>query len=317
MVVGALAAVPELSFLHLPPQLGKHETAVWGFGLLGKEARPAVPALSRLLGDKDPEVRATAARCLAVITPRGPEGVPAMIGLLRDRDPQVQAAAAAWLAEIGPAAAEAVPALVRVVMDRNGMATNQWFVGHAIEQAARALGAIGPAAKAAVPALEEVTNDLRLTRSEPAAAVALVKINQGSWQPFFDRLKDTSDAQRWARTADQVSRLGAEAEPAIRLLLGGLRQTNQVILGGAITAIERLHRRPDLCLGPLISHLSPADPNRGKVLLTLGKFGLEARPAAREVARCLRDRERTIREAATNVLRQIDPDAPDLKPKRP
>jgi HEAT repeat protein len=209
-----------------------------------------------------------------------------------------------------------VPALVQVVTDRNRMATNQWFASRAIEEAARALGEIGPAARAAVPALEGVTNDLRLENSETVAAAALVKISQGSWQPFFDRLKDTSNAQRWAGTADQVGRLGAEAEPAIRLLLGGLRQTDRAILSAAITAIARLHRRPDLCLGPLVSQLSPANDMRRSALAALGEFGSEARPAAREVAGCLRDRERTIREAATNALRQIDPEAPELKPKR-
>ncbi len=316
MVVGELATVPELAFLHLPPQLGKHDTAVWGFRLLAEEAQPAVPALSRLLGDKDAEVRATAARCLAVITPRAAAGVPMMIRLLGDRDPQVRAAGADCLAQIGPAAAEAVPALVQVLRDRRGMATNQWLVTHASEEAARALGDIGPAAKAAVPALEEMTHDPAPDTSEAVAAVALIKINQGPWRPFFDRLKDPSDAKRWARTAYQVGRLGAQAGPAIPLLLAGLAQTNGRIQLAAAGAIGGLHRRPDLCLGPMVSRLGSTNGVRERVLMALGEFGPEARPVAREVARCLSDQNPGLRELATNTLRRIDPDAPELKPKR-
>jgi len=45
--VGAMAGDSKMDFLHLPPQEGKHEIAAWGLRLLGKEARPAVPALIR------------------------------------------------------------------------------------------------------------------------------------------------------------------------------------------------------------------------------------------------------------------------------
>jgi HEAT repeat protein len=175
--------------------------------------------------------------------------------------------------------------------------------------AAHALGEIGPAASAAASSLEEVTNE--------AAAVALIKIGQGSFQPFFERLKDTSDPNKWARTATEVGRLGTNADPAIPLLLAGFQHTNDRIRLAAAMAVGELHRQPDLCLRPLVSLLNSTNNNlRGYVLGALGNFGPAAKPVAPEIARCLNDREPRVRRQAANALRLIDPRAPGLKAKR-
>jgi HEAT repeat protein len=269
-VVGEMAREPSMGFLHLPPQEAKHEIAVWGMALLGKQARPAVPALARLLSDKDPGVQLTAARCLA---------------------------------GMGPEAAEAVPALVRML--ESGRRARRYSES-LVSAAARTLGEIGPAASAAIPSLEQMTNEF--------ATVALIKIGRGSFQPFFERLKDTSDPGRWYRTAIEVWQLGTNADPAIPLLLAGLQHTNGDIRRHAALVVGRLHRQPDLCVRPLASLLESTNKNLRFIALdALGNFGPAAKPVAPEIARCLSDREPQVRSQATNALRRVAPDAPGLK----
>jgi HEAT repeat protein len=278
-IVGSMARESNMDFLHLPPQEDKHEIAAWGMRLLGKEARLAVPALIRFLSDRDPEVQWAAADCLA---------------------------------GIGPEAAVAVPALVRMLKNRNRAkqydATVYW--------AARALGEIGPAAGAAIPSLEEVTNNAALASAHAVAAVALIKIGQGSFQPFFERLKDTSDQGKWSRTAHEVERLGTNADPAIPFLLAAFQHTNDNIRARAVSLVGEVHRRPDLCLRPLVSLLNATNSRvRWQTLEALGKFGPAAKPVAPEVARCLTDPDARVRIAAATALRLIDPEARGLKAK--
>ncbi|MGO9201311.1 MAG: HEAT repeat domain-containing protein [Limisphaerales bacterium] len=181
--------------------------------------------------------------------------------------------------------------------------------GGAVYWAARALGEIGPAASAAVPSLARMTNE--------AAAVALIEINQGSFQLFFERLKDTSAVGKWCGTAEEVGHLGANADPAIPLLLAGFQHTNDRILSLAARTVGKLHRRPDLCLGPLVSLLNSTNSHlRRHVLVALGAFGPAAKPVAPEIALWLNDRDPWVRTEATNALRLIDLEGPGVKGKR-
>ena len=61
-----------------------HAKATYGFGALGPAAKPAVPALTRLLHDQDEEVRAGAAQCLSLIGTDAKDAVPALIGVLNE-----------------------------------------------------------------------------------------------------------------------------------------------------------------------------------------------------------------------------------------
>lgn len=278
-IVGSMARESNMDFLHLPPQEGKHEMAAWGMRLLGREARPAVPALIRLLSDRDPEVQGAAAECLA---------------------------------GIGPEAAEAVPALVWMLKNRSRAKRYDLTVSWA----AHALGEIGPAAGAALRALEEVTNNAALAPAHAVAAVALIRIGQGSFQTFFERLKDTSNQGQWIRTAQEVGRLGTNAEPAIPFLVAALQHTNDNIRTRAVSLVGQFHRRPDLCLRPLVSLLTSTNLDvRWQALHALGGFGPAAKSVAAEVARCLSDHAPGVRNEATSALRLIDPEAHGRKAK--
>ena len=247
-----------------------HQIAIWGVRQLGSQARPAIPKLIRLLDDTDPQVQWTALECLA---------------------------------SIGPDAGEAVPALIRRLSFGKGTGPGSTSSMQAAEATMNstiwALGEIGSAARPAVPFLQQMTNEF--------ATVALIKIRGGSFQPFFEGLRDMSDSTSWANTAIQVESLGSNAEPAIPFLLAAIENTNRDIREFAVSAIGGLHRRPDLCLAPLAALLNTNTCDRGNLLHALGYFGPEADLIVPEITPCLRDPDPAIRARAAYALRRIRP----------
>ena len=76
----------------LPPQvpagMGMHLMAPMGFGMLGTNALPAVPALTALTKDSSPEVRMCAFKCLVMIAPLDRKLlVPILVPFGNDPDP--------------------------------------------------------------------------------------------------------------------------------------------------------------------------------------------------------------------------------------
>lgn len=60
--------------------------ADWGFAILGPVGKPAVPELTSLLRNDDPEVRQSAARCLGHIGPEAEAAIPDLMPLLAERN---------------------------------------------------------------------------------------------------------------------------------------------------------------------------------------------------------------------------------------
>lgn len=267
----------EYRFLHLPGRQGRVEMAIWGFRVLGPEAESAVPSLTRLLQHRKANVRIAAAQALGAL---------------------------------GPVARDAVPALISAVLNSSGGLT--WQDTGLRGMAANALGEIGPAAEPALPHLAVLTNVL-------PAELAAMKIRGSSLLPFIERLKDTSDPEKWRQTAWLIGDLGTNGEPAIPSLLAALTSTNAIprskqwlIYSGALEAISRIHRRPDLCLPVLVRWLQVDDPTtRNIALRALRAFGPESKPAVPDILRCIQNSKQWIwlQREATNALRVIDPES--------
>jgi HEAT repeat protein len=79
LVLGRRQHIFKLPF---KPATYYHARATYGFGALGPMAKPAVPALIESLRDKDKDVRAAAASCLALMDTEAKEAVPALIQTL-------------------------------------------------------------------------------------------------------------------------------------------------------------------------------------------------------------------------------------------
>ena len=84
---------------------------------LARIGTPAVPQVTVMLSDPNPELRIRAAQILAQIGPDGKAAVPELVNRLRDEDIDVRKAAAHALGQMGPSAGEAVPALLRATQD--------------------------------------------------------------------------------------------------------------------------------------------------------------------------------------------------------
>src|SRR5262249_38715212 len=97
------------------PERARRLDAAEGLGLLGPQARGAVPALAEALRDADGAVRRMAAAALGDIGPHARSAAPALIAALGDAQPGVRRRAVLALVEVG--AAEALPALSRARTD--------------------------------------------------------------------------------------------------------------------------------------------------------------------------------------------------------
>ena len=85
-------------------------------GRMREQAKSALPALVRALGDEHVDVRSAARGALGRM---GPTAIPALTEALKNDNPRVRSAAAAALGAQGPAAEEAVPALLRAFQDED------------------------------------------------------------------------------------------------------------------------------------------------------------------------------------------------------
>jgi HEAT repeat protein len=138
----AHAAVPELIRLMLRETV--NDVAERAKEALARLGVTAAPAVTELLHDRDPEVRAKAVEILGQMDATSAVPIPKLVRCLHDRDAGVRTAAANALASAGDRAGAAIPPLVIALMDRET----------GVSQAARAaLAAIGKSAQPSVFAM--------------------------------------------------------------------------------------------------------------------------------------------------------------------
>ena len=99
--------VRELFFPHFPHDSEGvlHGKAALGFYTLGSAAKPALPDLIRLLGERHADVRASSARILGFMGNAAQAAFPALVKSLSDKDAETRLAAAEAVKQIDPEAA--------------------------------------------------------------------------------------------------------------------------------------------------------------------------------------------------------------------
>ena len=150
----------------------ERQQAALSLGNMGRQAEPAIPALTEALQDRDQGVRRQAAWALTRAGSRDKALVPFLVEMLKDKSPEVRGTALQGLGSIGPDGAPAVPALVEVL--RQGTLLDR-------KLAAEALGQMGPAAKGAIPVLQEALKTDPVVRR--AAGEALNRIERDAARP--------------------------------------------------------------------------------------------------------------------------------------
>lgn len=126
---------------------------------LRKSGPVAVPALMEVLSTPDSTVRIKAARTLGCFGELAVPAAHALTKILHDKDREVRLAAAKSLWNINKNVENVVPVLVDLLEEESGAGdsseTRRMFLQTVIE----ALGRMGPPAKAAIPALNHMTKD--------------------------------------------------------------------------------------------------------------------------------------------------------------
>lgn len=229
-------------------------------------------------------------------------------------------------AAIAGMGSKAVPYLVRRVNWRRGpmiqkfvaWIPNQPRLAGYIERrstaqahAVYALGILGPLARPALLSLEALEASGSIDpRSAYHLKFALASIREESLTPYFEKLADTSDPG-WVESALIIGAFGTRATGAIPNLLAALGTTNSLnnalIQCHACQALASIHSRPDVCV-PVLARLleSPDGDVRGMALFALRSFDRAAKPAWRELVRCLQDPVPWNRDAAAKLLKEID-----------
>ncbi len=227
----------EYPFLHLPLAVEDNELAVWGFKVLGPRARPAVPALARLLNDADPLVQLNAARALGGIGRGASEAVPALVMALQKpvaaqwQSIPFREAVAAALGEIGPAALPALPqlaALTNVLSAELAMAKlkgeslvpfidrlkntsdqRQWG------RTARMVAELGTNAEPAVPLLLSALNSTNSLQEQALYALARIQRRPDLCVPKMLPLLSSPNPNVRFQALVVLGAFGAEAKAAV------------------------------------------------------------------------------------------------------
>lgn len=276
------------------PQPRVREQALDNLGLLGALAKEAVPAIVRVLLDRNHQtalVRRSAARALGAVGRGETDGIAALIFALGDAHQDVRLSAVVALRGMGVEAKRAIPALIEALYDGDetsdvslmaSAALVEWgkhsqesvlalvnaLHGHLDERirsaAAIALGDIGATAKGAIPpliaALHDKSPSVRRSAGQVLATLAKDSKNARVALPaLIDALQDADPAVR--RTAAYVLRdIGTEARNAVPALITALQKDSTAIV-------------------------------RGRAAIALGHVGKEAAGAISSLTAALNDRE--------------------------
>jgi len=254
----------------------------------------------KMLRDKDPDERRSAAVALGNIGTRSPKVVPALISALDDRDRIVRVQTIIALGQIGPEAREAIPALTALVEGKD-----KWISLHAVS----ALGKMGQGARDAVPALVSALKDT--DRNVRLHAVgALGEMGPEAREAVPALIETLKDIRVRDETLKALERIGLETPAAAPALVGILRVEGlYAFAAGNLVTIGKP------AVPPLIRALREQDPGmRETAARILADIGPQASQAVPELVNALNDSDRGVRVQAAITLGEIGPQATDAVP---
>lgn len=229
-------AVPDLIAILKDPKLSEPDAVLEALGKIGPDAAPAVPFLIAFLIE---EIRqgaqpgeSTLYELSSALAGVGAPAVPALTKLLGDPDRQIRFHAARTLGEIGPEAKAAVPSLIRELdweLEHFGPdhdSRRHTFVW--------ALGQIGPEAHAAIPSFK-----ILFKREPTNALVeAWGRIDAPPLAELLDRLSNQDPDFSPVYALNKFGRRAQAAVPTLRKLLSDPRIKVRTDAAEALTYIE-------------------------------------------------------------------------------
>jgi HEAT repeat protein len=106
-----------------------------------------------------------------------------------------------------------------------------------------------------------------------------------------------------------LGNIGPPAKAAVPLLVRFMNDPNKYARFGTTVTLMRIHEDAALVVPVLITNLTESNVILPTTILALASFGDRAKPAVPALLRFLGDKNDFVREAATNALKAIDPEA--------
>ncbi len=275
-------------------------------------SKTRVEALRAALGDRAPNVRATAAAALARLGCQAAEVAPALVATMKDEMPEVRVLSATALGRVAPGDEKAIETL--------GLALTGDPDVDVRNAAASALGWMGTQAAAAGPVLIRALNDCDETvRVHVIVALGRIGPADGSFATVLKIIADqdpSADFRIWAIRA--LGLIGAKSNNVVPTLLKMLDDANVDIRNAAAYSLGEI--RPTRAVLPaLLGKLNDGNPSeRSLAACTLGMLGPEvATEALPALIRALRDEDDDVRKGALASLMEFReaaaPAAPALR----
>ena len=231
------------------------DMVITAFQALSAIGPDAAPALVRLLGHRDEDVRAMAIDALRDCPSQAPLAVPALARLLHNPSRGVRLKVVSALARLGPMPGVTVPALIGALRDPDPAMHDSVL---------DALAGFGPVAKPAIPSIEGLLADAKPTflyqvvsacaRIDPPTAMRLLRAR-------FQAPEATTRAR--AIQAFRVCRRLLSVQNQMELvpeLIAALKDPDAQVRLEGVNALRELGRLAESA-GPELSRLAKDDPD--------------------------------------------------------
>ncbi len=284
-------------------------------GMMGEEAKDAIPSLVKALEDKDEEVRKTVLRALGKIGSKAHTAAASIVQSLEDEDEKVRSTAVETLAKLGPVAVPPIARLIERTLDAASISPSsaielpeaEW---RSLAKAAIALREIGPGAADALNAAMKLANiecgDAREVPScyvaQGAAADALGRFGPDAVPALIGTLRDKNPKlRRFAAAA--LGKIGPDAAQAVPALVALLGDDKSSVSRAAAGALGRIGSPAIPALLESLHDIRPAI--RMPAVKALIRMGPAAKEAVPELQKMLNDEKKWTRRAAKDVLAKI------------
>ena len=268
--------------------------AAAALALIGPEARAAVPALTRALGDADPLVSEGAIYALGEI---GGTGVPVLVRQLGVPEPNLRQRVVYALGQTGASGGPALPALVDLETHdpfsfvRVSASNSWWKLAHT---APTMITGLLFSARAPERAAAAHTLNVRIA-ADPRVSRRLLEL-----------ARDADPAVR-AEAVGALRRMITFHPEAIPVLTEALTDAEGKIRQLAREGIGRMGSRAAGAVPVLLAGLKDSDPAaRESTCLTLERLGTNAAAAQAALAELQNDPVPGVRTAAAAALRAVD-----------
>jgi hypothetical protein len=166
-----------------------------------------------------------------------------------------------------------------------------------------------------IPSVVEYRNQVYLRNSLGAFGFVALGEKAKPFVPALIAFAGDEDRIKRRVAVSALGQLGPTASAAWPVMVKYLNDPDETVRALAAMGLGEIHQEPEKSIRILMDFIEQYRTDRNyrftsqDAILSLGKFGPQAKPAIPMLIGLLRDPQEYIRDAATNALKEIDPDA--------